>query len=725
MSRFSVSKMQPVNPLVSMLSETEYILFLKQIHRRHRSINSLSGLRIYKKWLHTQGFRDWDDWKPFVRIVINESSRWDSLYLSENDWDIDEEWYELGYWGYWDSAIHYLDVWIDFNEPWDDFEELEKRGYRTVRSRGNSLKREDPPKQPSSSEEEKPDQEGSRSSLGDSDSSEHEEANPNQEDSCPPKRKPEYSDSSEYEEAEPNQEDLSFHDGTPEASDSSEPYSEHEEELDFMTEEVKAQIGRMDERIAQILTSVQKTLEIGEDPAQLKMRQLEELEQKNLKLQADLEETQKRLKITNDEKSQLSKQVDKLERKDSDRDEILLLLEEKLNQLMHHQQASLEAALSELNQTLQDKVNLCEQVGTLQHEKLQVQERLNQTETKLAQQNEAFTAQLEALSQEKTQLVNHQQQLDQSDKEKARLLTLSEQANEERSKLLNERQKLQADINQGNEALQLLQARLSERSHLLEEANHQLCILTQNLSPALQTLNIQLSELIVAEDTLETQMLLAQLISQLTATQEQLQQVHPVALPLLESLRQEQVRLQTELSSTQNQLRQFDQEKTVIQSDLDRTTLQLRQVEQGLENSGREAAHLQVQLSDVTELLKQAQQQVQQEMGQVRQERSLYLETSRDREARTTQLLDQLTEKDNDLRQTRQQLDTIHQQHTQRQLELTNLESRLQHTQQELDVIKQQLAESEEIRQELQDRLSQSNKGNNGWSIFGKASGKG
>ena len=87
----------------------------------------------------------------------------------------------------------------------------------------------------------------------------------------------------------------------------------------------------------------------------------------------------------NDDKTRLTNRINELERRDSNRDEISLLLEEKLNhftQKQLQQQASLDETLAKLTQTLQDKVNLADHVTTLQREKRQLQNQLEQTQTR-------------------------------------------------------------------------------------------------------------------------------------------------------------------------------------------------------------------------------------------------------------------------------------------------------------------------------------------------------
>jgi DNA-directed RNA polymerase subunit alpha len=345
--------------------------------------------------------------------------------------------------------------------------------------------------------------------------------------------------------------------------------------------------------------------------------QLQKLSEENSKIKTFLIEIKEELKQANQEKNKLSSQVN--------------ALGENLSQL----KSNLTSAQEELQKVNSDKNNLSSEINTLKNERNQLQNKTEQLEAKIQ---------------------DIENKLVEVTKEKEELLNLSRQTTQERLKLHEERLQLQNELNQIKRDQMALQSQFLERSNLLKEANSQLEILAQQLYPSFQLINQKLDEGFSNTFSPEIQVILSELKLQLFQTQEKLHQIQPIAIPLLDSLRQEQDSLKSQLSTTQSQMAQVSQERAELQSQIRNMLTQLEQTQQDLQQSRQEYLQLQNQLSELNR---------------------------------------QLVSNRQDLERKEAELSTSHQQVFQQQDQLANTGTQLKQSQDEQILLREQLSNSE------------------------------
>jgi chromosome segregation ATPase len=670
--------------------EKDYIPFLEALYRQNGSIDCLSALSIYRRWLHSQGFRDWKDWEDFVEIVTEKSALWDLQYLSRrNEQDqgaFNDDWYELGYWGYWDSAIHYLDVWIDFNEPWEDLDEdiaklsCENLIFSDEKSKAkNFLKDRQPLRE------------------GLDFMTEEVKAQIKQIDART-------ANILRYVE----QQISDLGDKGKQSADFDHKYLSLELELernkaqleivisdrDFLKHENTQLVNQVAANTAERNRFEQQNSELRVSLSNLEYENkrldshnsrfqgsLDEAHQQNENLCARLDKAQDQLSAQNQKNKDLFIQIDKLNQEKENISSQLNCKEEELRQCTEEWQLTLQKK-AELEESFSRNADSLE---TLQKEY-----------DKLHSHFEGANALVEQLKEEKirfeSKLAEKEEQLKQFESENGNLRGLVESNFNERKQLHDQRTEFQQLLDKAQEDKVDLQDEISELKRLHEEASYQVTLLRDRLFPSLNTLTTQVQELSSKQLSIDAQIVLTQLTIQLNDIQEQLKQIYPVALPLLQQLRQEELRLKNELSNAEAQLQNALQELSTCNNQLTEKTFQYQQSQQSLELTARECSNIQSRLF-------QSEKQVQALQEQLHQEQQ---NTSRIRIERTglqNQLLaseEQLVNTKEELKQVQQQLgecqldrENLNTEQTELQSQLVISQRDLEHTQRQLEQVRQ------------------------------------
>jgi len=278
----------------------------------------------------------------------------------------------------------------------------------------------------------------------------------------------------------------------------------------------------------------------------------------------------------------------------------------------------------------------------------------------------------------------------------------------ERQRLQDQNDRLQSEIQQSLKEQCALVEKILEQSPLLEEANHQLTILAQGLSPAIQSVIERLDQFQPDNTSSEALDVFRQLAAQIHQTNAQLQAVRPVAAPLIDGLRQENAELrkqaqydisrldleksdyERQLVEARSQLEKAQQRQLTLEIEIDRSTNDLRRTHEKLGQSERDNLKLQSQLKPLESQLKDSQSRLQQS-----QERVDFLE----------QLPVQLAYSQGHLEETRQSL-------TQAQQRVANLEESVKEQQEQLtrsqilsDQAQTQISECKKTQKSLEERL--------------------
>lgn len=342
-------------------------------------------------------------------------------------------------------------------------------------------------------------------------------------------------------------------------------------------------------------------------------RQQSQLEKIEKTLDKQLEEIRRKLQqfVTSSVQN-----VTKASAKVSDLEVVLQLIDEVPNKI--ETQLKLEPTLKvtsdELNKLTQELAD-CKKFLQTQIADL-IAQLLPELETLQVKQNESsqiilsrFQTQdetlLNSIQAQQEEILPHfgtlQQQItvvsEQNERLNEQVATVRSQLDLEQQTLQTQNERLQSEMQQSLKEQCTLTETLSERSQLLEEANHQLTILSQDLSPAIQLVIERLNQCQPDNTSSEALDVFRQLATQIHQANEQLQAIRPVAAPLINGLQQENAELQKRVQQTET-------ERDRLRELLDSKNTELNQAQLTSDRLNQEKSSLEHNLSDTQSQLK-------------------------------------------------------------------------------------------------------------------------